>query len=89
MDWETYSIISRASAVVLDQDQRMAGLLQDGHKLKDREASADLQLREPAAQMGEDPGVVAGDVQQFESLQVLVAVQGLDEHFPWARKVDR
>jgi hypothetical protein len=67
---------------VLDEDQRMVGLLQDGHKLEDCEPPADLQSLEPAIPAREDGGVVAADEKYLEPLQVQVAVQCLDEQLP-------
>ena len=39
--------------VVLDDDQRVAGLFKNGHELKDCEGSADLQILESAVQPAE------------------------------------
>ena len=40
--------------VVLDDDQRVAGLFKKGHELKDCEGPADFQVLEPAVQSAED-----------------------------------
>jgi hypothetical protein len=40
--------------VVLDDDQGVAGLFQNGHELKDREGPAYLQVLELAVQQAED-----------------------------------
>jgi hypothetical protein len=52
------------------------------YKPEDCEAQAYLQGLEPAVQLRENGGVVAGHVQHAEALQVQVAVQGLDEQLP-------
>jgi hypothetical protein len=36
--------------IVLDEDQGVAGLFENGHELKDDEGSADLQILEPGSQ---------------------------------------
>lgn len=65
---------------MLDDDQRVMIFLQDGHELKDGEATADLQCFELAVQPGKDAGVISGHVEHLEPLQVQVAIQSLDEH---------
>ena len=72
--------------VMLDENQRMVGLLQDGHELEDGKSPADFQGLKPAVQPGKDGGGVAGDVEHLEPLQVKVAIQGLDEHLPGSRQ---
>jgi hypothetical protein len=56
--------------------------LEDGHELEYGKAPADLQGLEPAIQLREIGGVVAGHVADAEALQVQVAVQGLHEETP-------
>ena len=46
-------------------------------KLKDREALPDLQLSEPAVQLAQDAGVVAGDKKHLKSLQIQNLIQCL------------
>jgi len=41
------------AGVVLDDDQGVVGLFMNGHELKDREGSADLQVPEPASQLAQ------------------------------------
>ena len=65
---------------MLHDQKAMVILLQDGHELEDREGPADLQLGDFAVQPAEDAGVVARDVEDLVSLQVKVAVQGIDQH---------
>jgi len=67
---------------VLDDDERVAGLLQDGHELEAGERPADLQGLDSAVKLAEDGRVVATDVENLEALQVPVAVESLDEHLP-------
>ena len=68
---------------MLDDDQGVAGLFKNGHELKDREGSADLQVLKPAVQPVWDGGVVSADVKNLVTLQIYVAVQGLGEHLIW------
>jgi len=58
----------------------VAAFLQNVHELEDGEGPADLQCGEPAVQAAQDPGVVAADIENLESLQLKVPVQGGDEH---------
>lgn len=67
---------------MLDDNDRVMGLFQDRHELEDCEAPADLQGLEAAIKLAEDGRVVAGDEEDLETLQVQVAVEGLDEHLP-------
>ncbi len=67
---------------MLDDDDRVVGLLQDGHELEACEASSDLQGLEAAVQLAQDGRVVAADIEDLEVLQVQVAVQCLYEHLP-------
>jgi hypothetical protein len=66
--------------VVLDDDQGVAGLFQNGHELEYRESSADLQILETSVQSAQDRGVIAGDVEDFVALKVEVAVEGFGKH---------
>jgi len=68
--------------IMLNDYERVIGLLQNGHELEDRKTSPDLQLREPAVQLAQYAGVVAGDIQHFKPLQIRIPIQGLDEHLP-------
>jgi hypothetical protein len=52
------------------------------YKPEDCEAQAYLQGLEPAVQLRENGGVVAGHVEDAEALQIQVAVQGLHEKLP-------
>ena len=72
--------------VMLDENQRMVGLLQDGHELEDGKSPADFQCLKPAVQPGKDGRGIAGDVEHLEPLQVQVAIQGLYEHLPGSRQ---
>jgi len=56
----------------------VAAFLQNVHELEDGEGPADLQGGEPAVQAAQDPGVVAADIENLESLQLKVPVQGGD-----------
>jgi len=69
--------------VVLDDYQGVTGLFKNGHKLKDCEGPADLQVLELAVQPAEDGGVVPTDVEDFVTLQVQVAIQRRGEHLIW------
>ena len=53
---------------MLDEDQRMMGVFEDGHELKSGEPPSDLQLREPPMQSAEDARKVACDIENFVSL---------------------
>jgi hypothetical protein len=65
---------------VLDDDQGVAGLFQNGHELKNCEGPADLQILETAVQSAHDRGVIAGDVEDSVVLEVQVAVEGFGKH---------
>jgi len=67
--------------VVLDDDQGVAGFFKNGHELKDCKGSADLQVLEPAVQPAQDGRVVPPDIEDLDSLQVQVPVEGLDQAF--------
>ena len=66
--------------VVLNDQEAVAVLIQDGHELEDGEGPADLQLGDVAIQPAENAGVVARDVEGPVALQLEVAVQGTDQH---------
>jgi hypothetical protein len=68
---------------VLDDDQGVVSLFKNGHKLKDGEGSADLQIHKLAVQAAEDCGIVPADVEDLEPLQVRVAIQRRGEHLTW------
>ena len=53
---------------MLDDDQAVASLFEDGHELEGSEASSDLQLREPSMEPTEGARVVARNKENFESL---------------------
>ena len=65
---------------MLYDQQAVMAILQNGHELEDCEGPADLQGGEPAVQAAQDPGAVAADEKDLESLQLKVPVQGGDEH---------
>ncbi len=69
--------------VVLNDNDRVVGLLQDRHELEDREGPADLQGLKSAVQLGQNTGIVAGDIKHPKPLQIQILVQGLDEHGSW------
>lgn len=60
-------------------DDRVAGLLLDGHELEVGEVSADLLGIEAVVEIDQDGRVVACDVEDLEALQVQVTVQRLDD----------
>ena len=66
--------------IMLDDDERVVGLLRDGHELEGCEGSADLQLGEAATQPAEYARVVTTYVENLEAMQVELAVQGFDQY---------
>jgi len=66
--------------IMLDDQEAVAVLIQDGHELEGGEGPADLQLGDVAIQPAENAGVVARDVEGPVALQIDVAVQGTDQH---------
>ena len=65
--------------VMLDENNRMSCLFQNGHELEYCECPTDFQLLESAIQLAEDTRMITADVKHFVTLQVQVTVQGLDE----------
>jgi len=65
---------------VLDDQEAVVVLLQDGHELEGGKGSAHIQLGEVAIQAAEDAGVVAADEEDLVALQGELAVQGAGQH---------
>jgi len=61
----------------------MLVLLQDGHELENGEGPPYFQSGKPVVHAAEDTRIVPADIQDFESLQVEVAVKSLDQHLTW------
>jgi len=68
---------------VLDDQEAVVVLLQDGHELEDSEGAAHFYLRDVAVQPIEDAGVVATDEADLVALQFQVAVQGTGQQLHW------
>jgi hypothetical protein len=69
--------------IMLNDDQAVTSLFENGHKLERSEPSPDLQLREPPMQPAEDTRKVAGDKKNLVSLQVQVAIEHGYEMLSW------
>ena len=59
---------------MLDDQEAVVSLLQDGHELEDREGAAHIQHGDVSVQPAEDAGVVAADEEGLVALQFRVAV---------------
>ena len=64
---------------VLHNDQGVMSHFEDCHELEDSKPSADLQLGELAVQLAQDSRIISSYIENLETLQVQVAVQGLNE----------
>ena len=64
---------------VLDDNDRVTGLLQHGLELRDGESSANLQVCETPIKFAQDGRVAAGNVEHLEPLQIPVVVKDQDE----------
>lgn len=62
---------------MLDENQRMVGLLQDGHELEEGVGAVHFQLREVAIQ---PTGAAAADEEDLVALQFQVAIEGAGQH---------
>ena len=65
--------------VMLQEDNRVARILQDDEELVCGERTADLEVLGGPGNRGEDTGVVPADVKEEKALQVRVAVDGWDD----------
>jgi hypothetical protein len=66
---------------MLDDDQAVTSLFEDGHELKRSETSPNFQFRESTVQPAENARVVACNKENLVSLQVQVAIEHADEVF--------
>ena len=65
---------------MLDYDQGVAGLFKNGHKLKDCEGSAYLQVLEPAVKLAEDGSLGEHPIWGYQGVEGPVSV--MEVHDP-------
>jgi hypothetical protein len=69
--------------VVLQYQEAVMVLFQNGHELEGRESPTYIQLSDIAVQAAEDAGIVAAYEEDFLALKVEVAVDGFHQKVEW------
>ena len=69
--------------IMLDDQEAVMVLLQNGHELEAGESPPYIQLGDIAVQAAEDARVVSANEEDFVALKVEVAVDGIYQHLWW------